>query len=128
MRMNNKYKSIVIFCLILAGLSFSQTAPKNYICSSDSGVGDTCFVFHGKLIIGNGPPSMRILNSKTKRIYGVLNPKSAIVPDTITKMDRVENIVFADFRVCQYSKNKSGKMQMVCIDSMANITIRKSNK
>jgi hypothetical protein len=121
-------KNVFIFCLIFASLSFSQTAPINYICSSDSGIGDTCFVFHGKLIIGNGTPSMRILNSKTKRIYGVLNPKSGIVPDTIIKMDRIENIVFADFKVCQYSKNKSGKMQMVCIDSIANITIRKSNK
>lgn len=126
--MNNNIKNVFLFCLIFAGLSFSQTTPVNYRCPSDSGAGDTCFVFHGKVIIGNGTPTMRILNIKTKRIYGVLNPKSEIVPDSIIKMDRVENIVFADFKVCQYSKVKSGKMQLICIDSMANITIRKSNK
>jgi hypothetical protein len=123
--MNNNIKNVFIFCLIFASLSFSQTAST---CSSDSGIGDTCFVFHGKLMIGNGTPSLRILNIKTKRIYGVLNPKSEIVPDSIIKMDRIENIVFADFKVCQFSNMRSGKMKMVCIDSIANITIKKSNK
>ena len=126
--MNNNIKNILVFCLFFAGFSFSQTALAKYACSSDSGIGDTCFVFRGKLLIGNGTPSMRILNIKTKRTYGVLNPKSGIVPDTIIKMDRVENIVFAIFKVCQFSNNKPGEMQMVCIDSMATITIRKSNK
>jgi hypothetical protein len=126
--MKNNLIIVFTFCLFFAGLSFSQTALINYTCSSDSGIGDTCFVFRGKLLIGNGIPSMRILNIKTKRIYGVLNPKSGIVPDTIIKMDRIENIVFAIFKVCKSSNDKSGEMQMACIDSMANITIRKSNK
>lgn len=126
--MKKNFVIVFTFCLFFAGFSFSQTALTNYTCSSGSGIGDTCFVFRGKLLIGNGTPSMRILNIKTKRIYGVLNPKSGIVPDTIIKMDRVENIVFAIFKACQFSNSKPEEMQMVCLDSMANITIKKSNK
>ena len=95
--------------------------PQWQTCATDPDLTGACFTVHGRLSYWNGTPATRISIIGTKRILGV---PDEIVPESMASQagDSVE--AFGDYRVCPMTKEKPGHMQMVCIDSAANVTYK----
>jgi hypothetical protein len=78
----------------------------------------------------NGTPSVRIWRVGTKRILGVseqrfrLDGFCNLPPDLAGKLSW-ETDLFGDFTVCPLTEEKPGRMQMVCVESGANLELRK---
>jgi hypothetical protein len=79
----------------------------------------------GRAVIANGTPSFRILQAGTSRIFGVLPAENEIVPACLAKAVTPTSEVTAEFRVCPFTSAKEGQMQMVCVDSVGNFTVRR---
>lgn len=96
-------------------------------CARDSRVVEPCYDVHGRLRVwadlraGIGIP-------KTKRIVEIFMPESTGVisymwPPIIEKHITLDNEIWADYRVCPFTPQKPGVMQMVCIDSVSNMHV-----
>jgi hypothetical protein len=90
-------------------------------CATDPDLAGACFTVHGRLSYWNGAPATRISVMGTKRILGV---PDEIVPESMAPQltDSVE--AFGDYRVCPMTRERTGHMQMVCIDSAENVTYK----
>src|SRR5262249_40543487 len=83
-----------------------------------------CFTVHGRLTVGNGTPSARILPVGTHRLLGVLDSPQgdelASLPRNVRDAlasEPTQTRVFANFRVCPVTPVRSGWMQMVHLQS-----------
>ena len=71
----------------------------------------------------NENPSVRIWKVGTKRVLGVRNKNLKNLPKKVREEFSFGVFVFADYKVCPLTKEKPGRMQMVCVESMKNIRI-----
>ena len=77
----------------------------------------------------NGTPSVRIWVVGTHRILGVseskfVDPSYCNLPDDILAKLSWNNDLFGDFMVCPFTKDEPGVMRLVCVQSVANASIR----
>lgn len=94
-------------------------------CERNPNVVAKCFLVHGRLSFYNGTPSARIWKIGTKHILGI---HSDVLPGELgLKMTSFDTEAFGDFRVCPFTKEKSGEMQFVCIASAENVKYKKRN-
>lgn len=89
-----------------------------------------CFTVHGRLSVFNGAPALRIWKVGTKRILGVSEQRyidSGIrnVPEELEKQINQDAELFGDYTICPFTRSRPGVMQLVCIDSARNISVRK---
>lgn len=91
---------------------------------------DQPFKFHGRLMLYNGTPSVRIWIIGTKRLVGVpgRDIEPAEMPDELTSLISWGTQIYADFHVTPLTKYKKGEMQMVRIDAVENLVIYKNGK
>jgi hypothetical protein len=94
-------------------------------CATNPAVVGPCFAVRGRAAVGNGTPSFKIVQAGTSRIFGVLPAESEIVPACLAKAVTFESEVTAEFRVCPFTAAKEGQMQMVCVDSVGEFTVRR---
>jgi len=95
--------------------------PQWQTCATDPDLAGECFTVHGRLSYWNGAPATRISVPGTRRILGV---PDEIVPESMAGQLTDATEATGDYRVCPLTKQKRGHMQMVCIDSAANVTYK----
>lgn len=93
-----------------------------------------CRTIRGRLMLTNGTPSMRIWPVGSRRILGVIHPRTGDgefvgpLPRAVEGALRTEQWskrVFADYVVCPLSRERAGRMQMVCIEAARNVVVRR---
>jgi len=92
-------------------------------CKGNKRVVGQCFSFHGRLACYNGNPTARIWRIGTHRILGIHDDENPIVPTNISRFVNFDNQIYADFLVCPFDEEKSGRMQIVCVESATNVVI-----
>jgi hypothetical protein len=92
-------------------------------CASDPDVVAECFTVHGRLSFWNGSPTARIWWIGTKHMLGVSNE---VLPENVAQYAGWDTDVYGDFRVCPFTKAKTGEMQSVCVDSAKNLVSKRS--
>ena len=57
----------------------------------------------------------------TKRILGVVPSENEIVPEITKQHVNFDTRLYGDFEVCPFSREKPGEMQIICVESAANL-------
>jgi hypothetical protein len=117
---------LLAFGLSVALMSAAAAPPPP--CKNSQKLVGACYVVHGRATYGNGTPALRIWPVGTKRMLGVTADKIAddaddpIVPKQLA-FDPAKK-AFGDFEVCPFTPERSGVMQMVCVEAVKNLSIR----
>jgi hypothetical protein len=118
-----------LFIFILLSTAFASTcfAEENskWTCTKDFKIVGNCFTVHGRLSVYNGNPSVRLWPVGTQRLLGVLPDEFS--PKQIDGYLGFGSNVYGDFTVCPITKEISGLMQLVCIDSGKNLVVENFN-
>jgi hypothetical protein len=112
-------------------LAFPGIAPADTVCKDSPRGTGACFTVHGRLFAANGTPTFRIWRVGTKRIIGVIGADGDLenggLPDRVGKLvepDAFKVDVDGDYRVCPFTKERPGRMQIVCIDDASHLIVR----
>jgi hypothetical protein len=119
-----------LWIALMVGVSLVTPSPsasqKGRSCKGNPELVGSCFRLHGKVMYTNGTPSMRIWPVGTKRMLGILPSENEIIPDNLAKrFSHDARSVFADLEVCPFTKEKSGEMQIVCVESATHLVVKK---
>jgi hypothetical protein len=115
--------------IIVPAMSFSLgTADKS--CRQHPQLVGNCFNVHGRLSVYNGAPALRIRKIGTPRILGVSEQRFAMVgyrnvPEDIQSKIDQDKLLFGDFLVCPFTRQKNKEMQLVCIERVTNLVVKK---
>lgn len=116
----------VVFAFLLS--SGPSRAEKNEeSCARDSRVVAPCYDVHGRLAVSANlrayigvPASKRRLGVVMRENTGGMTTMwPAVIGENIT----LDNVIWADYRVCPFTPQKPGVMQMVCIESVSNMRV-----
>lgn len=121
--------SILFVCAVVVTRS-SPAAGDDKPCSKHPQLVGSCFTIRGRLSVYNGAPALRIWKIGTKRILGVSEQRFAQpgyrnVPENIGAEIDEDKALFGDYRVCPFTKAKENEMQMVCIEKVSNLVVKK---
>ena len=118
--------------LLITGIcSLARPIHQPQTCRSRSDVVGRCFNVRGRLSVYNGTPSIRLWPIGSKRLLGIIDPNDVsnapgptILPlDIKSKLDWDKDVV-RDFVVCPLTRQQSGRMQTVCVESAKNLIVR----
>jgi hypothetical protein len=116
---------LLLIVLFLLSCAIAATPPR---CKGNPELVSACYVIHGRATYGNGTPALRIWPVGTRRMLGVTSGRVAddaddpIVPQKLNFDSSKE--AFGDFEVCPFTAERKGAMQMVCVESVKNFSIR----
>ena len=113
---------IAIASAFLLSAPPADAAEDVYRCAASPEVVAPCFTIRGRLSFWNGAPSARIWPVGTKRLLGIRH--DVLPPSLRAEIASFDTELFADFRVCPFTKSEPGHMQFVCIESWRNPTAR----
>lgn len=120
--MTKRAALLTVAIVLVTGQATAETT-----CMNSPKLVDQCHVTHGRLSVANGTPSLRIWKVGTKRMLGVQTPDGEedgpnLLPKAVE--DRLHPVrglwgfrVYGDYLVCPLTKERTGWMQMVCIES-----------
>jgi hypothetical protein len=102
-------------------------------CKADPRIIGECFTIHGRLGLSNGTPSIRIWQIGTINLFGVNSITHSLYHQKISDQDPMiferhltwDQDIFGDYLVCPLTHQKPDTMQIICIESAANISIKK---
>ena len=127
--------SIISLLFLMLGINMigeSRLVQQAQSCRARPDVVGKCFNVHGRLSVYNGTPSIRLWPIGTKRLLGIIDPNDVsnapgptVLPVEIKNKLDWDKDVLGDFFVCPLTRQQSGKMQTVCIESGKNLTVRK---
>jgi hypothetical protein len=120
-----KIRVCIILMTVISGVAMAGTIHSDKGCKTNPEVVGSCFTIHGKIFTSNGTPSVRIWKVGTNRVLGVLPSENEIMPSVIKSKLNFETQIFGDYLVCPFTIEKKGHMQMVCIESVQNLSIKK---
>ncbi|MEP6898751.1 MAG: hypothetical protein ABI870_09490 [Rhodanobacter sp.] len=108
-------------------------AARDKPCRSNPMVRGKSFVVHGRLSVYNGSPAARIWEIGTHRLLGISEGRFyregyANLPESIKVRLDFETDLYGDFRVYPFTESKPGVMQLVCIEAVRSLVIRKTPK
>ena len=109
-----------IVAIFVAALIAAHAAVAAPICEQRSA--GRCFSVHGVLAQTNGTPGVRIRQSGTGRVFGVVGGEDArdLVPPALAHRLGADARMWADWRLCPLSPARPGGMRMVCIAGARN--------
>lgn len=120
---------VLLFCCVALS---SQTAPQQNMksCRSHPKLTGKCFNVRGRLSVFNGAPALRIWKIGTRRMLGVSeqrfsDPDVRNVPATVQRELNQDVELFGVYTVCPFTPARQGEMQLVCIDKVKNLVVRK---
>jgi hypothetical protein len=99
-------------------------------CKNNPQVVGACYVVHGKATFGPGTPALRIWPIGTRRMLGVTagpiadDADKPICPKKMLKFTKGDEEIFGDFEACPFTPERKGAMQMVCVESAANLIVK----
>ena len=107
----------------LVGVSAAALAENQCVCGGENKIVGPSSKIHGRLSAWNGTPSLRIWIIGTNRMLGVRDgtPLPRNLEDLMGNFDTE---IYGDFTVCPLTQLKRGVMQIVCVNSASNLTIR----
>ena len=120
-----------VLLLVFAGVSapapVSETTDKS--CRRHPQLIGKCINVHGRLSVYNGAPAVRLWRSGTRRMLGVSEQRFNLpgfrnIPESLEPQLNGENEIFGDFLVCPFTRSRPREMQLVCIESARNVSIR----
>ena len=99
-------------------------------CSSHPKIIGEPFIVHGRLSLYNGAPSVRLWKIGTNRILGVSEGRFYVegirnLPEAIEEKLTWDTELYGDFLVYPFTPSKPGVMQLMCIESVKNLVIKK---
>jgi len=123
------FLSILFVCAVVVTRSSPATADDKP-CSKHPQLVGSCFTVRGRLSVYNGAPALRIWRIGTQRILGVSEQRFAVtgyrnVPENIRAKIDQDKTLFGDYLVCPFTKSKENEMQMVCIEKVTNLVVKK---
>jgi hypothetical protein len=123
--------SVLLLLLISSASGGPRDLQQPQSCRNRPDVVGKCFAVHGRLSVYNGTPSIRLWPMGTKRLLGVIDPGDpsnapgpTILPIEIKNKLDWNKDVFGDFSVCPLTRQRSGRMQTICIESGKNLVVR----
>jgi hypothetical protein len=124
---------LVLLLLITCGSVSAQSptaGPQYKTCREHQQLSGKCFTVRGRLAVYNGAPALRLWRVGTRRMLGVSQQRFAIegyrnIPEDIEKQVNQGVNVFGDFTVCPFTRPQPGEMQLVCIEAVRNLVVRK---
>lgn len=118
----------VALTLIIAQFGLADVVVAAQLCEDKDRFVGSCFTVQGRLLISNGTPSVRLIPKGSKRQLGVINDGDAedhALPGEIAKVISPETHLYGEFEVCPLTQPKPSEMQMVCMISGKDLTVRK---
>jgi hypothetical protein len=122
--LKHAFAATILFCFLSCS---AKAADAEGICAHDSRVVEPCYNVHGRLAFYM---NMRAYLGvpETKRRLGIVFSSVPldspyIWPSIIDKTLTPDNEIWADYRVCPFTPQKPGVMQMVCIDAVSNMHV-----
>ena len=80
-----------------------------------------CFTVRGSVAVYSRAPVVRITVAGSNRVLGL----EGGVPEFLEEdLDVPQNVVTGDFVLCPVTRAKTGTIQLVCIESSSNLTVR----
>jgi hypothetical protein len=124
---------IVTSLLLIVSASVSAESPiqgaAEKSCREHPQLVGKCFVVRGKLSVYNGAPAVRLWRVGTRRILGVSEqrfnrPGYRNLPEKLSQQLNGNNEIRGDFLVCPFTSPQPRQMQLVCIESVRNVSIQ----
>jgi hypothetical protein len=124
--------AILIFLVTVAsGFAPSQDPDpaQKKSCKHHPKVIGACFTVYGRLSVYNGAPTLRIWKIGTRRMLGVSEQRFqeagyVNVPEDIRTKVNFDTDLTGNFVVCPFTRQRTGEMQMVCVESGKNLETR----
>src|SRR6266404_6051572 len=112
-------------------ISISRTTVKS--CREHPQLVGKCFAVRGRLSVYNGAPAVRLWRMGTRRVLGVSEQRFNLpgyrnLPEGLAEQLNDDNEIVGDFLVCPFTKSKPREMQLVCIQSATNTSVRKESR
>ena len=119
---------VLILCGSVSALSPHLSAQKS--CREHPQLIGKCFRVRGRLSVYNGAPAVRLWRIGTKRVLGVSDQRFSLpdyrnLPEDLKKQLTGENVIIGDFLICPFTSAKPREMQLVCIESAKNVSVKK---
>jgi hypothetical protein len=125
---------IVMLLLLLISASIAARSPAQPAtgksCREHPQLIGKCFVVRGSLSVHNGAPAVRLRRMGTRRVLGVSEQRFNLpgyrnLPEGLALQLNGDNEIIGDFLVCPFTKLTPREMQLVCIESANNTSVRK---
>lgn len=118
---------LLILCGSVSAMSPPLAAEKS--CREHPQLIGKCFTVHGRLSSYNGNPAVRLWRIGTRRVLGVSEQRFSLpgyrnLPEDLAKQLNGENMIIGDFLVCPFTRDRTGEMQLMCIESAKNIVVK----
>src|SRR6266404_4143046 len=119
---------LVISATVSAGSPLQPATEKS--CREHPQLIGKCFVVRASLSVHNGAPAVRLRRMGTRRVLGVSEQRFNLpgyrnLPEGLAEQLNDDNEIIGDFLVCPFTKSKPREMQLVCIQSATNTSVRK---
>lgn len=146
MKIVHLFLSILLFSSSPFIVAQYQKGERTIPCKTQA-IAKACYWTHGRLGFGNGTPALRLWKIGTNRILGIYSGPSTYNPhaqdpdngdneapqlplNVISTMYRsgphqLPSRIFADFEICPLEPERSGAMQVACVQSAKNIVLEK---
>jgi hypothetical protein len=98
-------------------------AGESACVTHESNAGE-CRDIRARVTYANGNPSVRIWPVGTSRVLGVRDSDPPLIPGELVSRLSWDHAVYGDLRVCPLTKERPGHMQIVCVASTRNLSIR----
>jgi len=105
----------------------TRILPASQTCQSDPDLIGPCFQVHGRVYARNGSPTFRIWLSAEQRVLGIsqraLPPSEPnVMPAPLAGKVSFDLYGYADLLVCPFTPQQEHVTQMICIESVSNVT------
>lgn len=120
--MNSKLISALLLFIVSPALAADIDTALG--CKNNPAVVSACYSLRGRIAAYNGTPSLRIWPVGSARLLGVQPSENEIMPKNIRGKVSFEQSVYANFEVCPFTQPRPKVMQLVCIESAANIEVQ----
>lgn len=121
-------RPIVIGLLFLFPLSsWAQDKP----CSENPKTIGKPFVVHGRLSAYSGAPLVRLWDISTHRSLGVSEGRFYVkgyrnLPKFLEKKLNWDTVLYGEFAVYAFTRSQPGVMQLICVESVKNLVIKRA--
>jgi|SRR6266404_2287347 len=128
---------IVMSLFLIISASVSARSPVQGVaeksCRQHPQLIGKCFVVRGRLSVYNGAPAVRLWRIGTRRVFGISEQRFKVpgyrnLPESLAQQLNGDNEVRGDFLVCPFTRPRSREMQLVCVESVKNVSVQKSKQ
>ncbi|HEV8366644.1 MAG TPA: hypothetical protein VGQ39_01715 [Pyrinomonadaceae bacterium] len=127
------FSRFVLLATLIGALTVPTAISQNTnikSCREHPQLVGSCFNVHGRLSVYNGAPALRILKIDTRRLLGVSEQRFAIegyrnLPEEIRAKIDQDTLLYGDYLVCPFTKQRKHEMQLVCVEKVQNLVSKK---